>query len=74
MSVYCYDLARTKSTFWTKARDELLRQSYNDKIKVCPAILAMELGVIENSVINRLSQLGLRSRRTERNVLRRHIA
>ena len=73
MSVYCYDLVRTKSAFWTKARDDFLREYYNAKIKVEPAMLAMSLGLAEVRVINRLAELGLRNRRAERNAQIRRI-
>ena len=62
MSVYCYDLVPKKSATWTPARDAFLRAHYNAKIHVEPAMLAMSLGLDER-VINRLSQLGLRNRR-----------
>ena len=73
MSVYCYELVRTKSAFWTKARDDFLREYYNAKIKVEPAMLAMSLGLAEVRVINRLAELGLRNRRAERNAQIRRI-
>jgi hypothetical protein len=53
-----------KSPFWNGHRDQLLRAYYNDKVKVSPAQLADFLGVIEKRVVNRLSELGLRNRRT----------
>jgi len=63
MLVYCYDLAPTKSVFWTKTRDDHLRSFYTDKLKIDPAILALVIGTTERRVINRLSELGLRNRR-----------
>ena len=62
MSVYCFDLVPKKSATWTRARDDFLREHYNAKIHVEPAMLAMSLGLDERRVINRLSQLGLRKR------------
>lgn len=53
-----------KSAFWTRQRDEILRAYYNDRVKVDPAMLALTIGCIERRVINRLSELGLRNRRT----------
>jgi hypothetical protein len=73
MPVYCYDLVRTKSVFWTKTRDDFLREHYNAKIKVEPAMLAMSLGLAEVRVINRLAELGLRNRRAQRNMQLRRI-
>ena len=73
MPVYCYDLVRTKSVFWTKTRDDHLRQFYNAKVKVDPAMLAMSLGLAGVRVINRLAELGLRNRRAQRNMQLRRI-
>ena len=53
-----------KSAFLTRKRDDVLRTYYNDQVKVDPAMLAMTIGCIERRVVNRLSQLGLRSRST----------
>jgi hypothetical protein len=61
-------------TQWTNDRDAHLRAHYNDRIKVDPAQLALRLGLAEKTVIIRLSQLGLRSRRAERNVQKRQVA
>jgi hypothetical protein len=61
-------------TQWTKARDAHLREHYNPRLKVDPAQLALRLGLAEKTIIIRLSQLGLRSRRAERNVQSRYIA
>lgn len=62
MTVVCYDLVPKRSATWTRARDDFLREHYNAKIHVDPAMLAMSLGLDERRVINRLSQLGLRNR------------
>ena len=57
----------SQSTHWTKARDQHLKDHYNDLIKVCPAILAMSLGLAEITVIKRLQPLIAQSaRRTQR--------
>ena len=78
MPVYCYDLVRTKSVFWTKTRDDHLRQFYNAKVKVDPAMLAMSLNLGkgrlgEKAVINRLAELGLRNRRAQPDMQLRRI-
>jgi hypothetical protein len=49
---------RTK--FWTKQRDDFLRQNYHSKQHTDPACLAMTLHTQERIVISRLSKLGLR--------------
>jgi hypothetical protein len=52
---------RTK--FWTKKKDNYLRKNYDaHKMRVDPAILAMNLHTRVDRVINRLSKLGLRNR------------
>jgi hypothetical protein len=52
---------RTK--FWTKEKDDYLRKNYDaHKMRVDPAILAMNLHTRVDRVINRLSKLGLRNR------------
>jgi hypothetical protein len=52
---------RTK--FWTKERDDYLRQNYDaEKMRVDPAILAMNLHTRVDRVVNRLSELKLRRR------------
>jgi hypothetical protein len=73
MSVYSYDLVPQKSAFWTKTRDAHLRSFYTDTVKVDPAIIAFFIGTTELRVIKRLSELGLRSRRAERNVQPRSV-
>jgi hypothetical protein len=62
MSVYCYDLAPQKRTFWTKERDKHLMSFYNDQVKIDPAILAYKLGTRELDVLRRLADLKLRKR------------
>lgn len=53
--------------FWTKEQDTYLKDNYNDRVKVSPAILAWNLGCILKQVINRMSVLGIRKRiNTER--------
>lgn len=63
-----------KYNIWTPERDAHLKKFYTPTCRVDPAILAYKLGTKETYVINRLSQLGLRSKRSERNVQRRYIA
>ncbi len=52
------------SAFWTKARDAHLREFYNDKVKVDPALLAISVRVRgaggARQVVKRLCALGLR--------------
>jgi hypothetical protein len=67
VTVYCFDLVSKKSSFWNKERDTHLRMFYGDRIKVDPAILAFKLKTSEACVLNRLSKLGLRNKRAERN-------
>ena len=68
MTVYCFDLVSRKSSFWNKERDTHLRTFYGDQVKVDPAILAFLLRTTEAHVLNRLSKLGLRNKRAERNL------
>jgi hypothetical protein len=58
---------RTK--VWTKERDDYLRKNYDAKnMRVDPAILAMNLHVRVDRVINRMAELGLRKRLGEASV------
>ena len=54
--------------FWTKDKDQHLRDNYNDKVKTDPAQLALRLiGSTKSNFIalveNRLSKLKLRNKR-----------
>ncbi len=58
---------RTK--FWTKEKDDYLRKNYNEhNMRVDPAILAMNLHVRVDRLVNRMSELGLRKRLAKVNV------
>ncbi len=53
-----------KNPRFDKARDAVLREFYNDKVHVEPAMIAMMVKRREQEVINRLADLGLRKKVT----------
>jgi len=58
----------SRHTHWSKERDQHLKDNYGPHQRTDPAVIALCLGLAEKTIIIRLSQLGLRSRRAERNV------
>ena len=58
-------MVKSNKEFWTKDKDQHLRDWYNDSVKVDPAQLALRLGTGLRIVINRLSILKLRHRLKE---------
>ncbi len=73
MAVYCFDLVPKRSR-WTRRHDAVLRAEYFhglSPLMLLPALMAADRvpwndpRVAERAIINRLSELGLRNRRTK---------